>query len=155
MRAVIDELTLFCGCYDLGSVATPEHATPTSVVLRAVDKRAANVGTAQEVAIKAMMNEEQALREIMLRGDLNGEFVVQVNCSSADEDLKDKWSADLHKLGKWSNYRFGIVMVREGRSHSMRCNSVLTLTPPTPPPPSPPPSGTSRWSSSRSASTSS
>ena len=95
-------------------MATPEHATPTSVVLRAVDKRAANVGTAQEVAIKAMMNEEQALREIMLRGDLNGEFVVQVNCSSADEDLKDKWSADLHKLGKWSNYRFGIVMVREG-----------------------------------------
>ena len=48
----------------------------------------------------------------MLRGDLDGEFVVQVNCSSADEDLKDKWSADLHKLGKWSNYRFGIVMVQ-------------------------------------------
>ena len=59
---MIDELTLFCGCYDLGSVATPEHATPTSVVLRAVDKRAANVGTAQEVAIKAMMNEEQFIR---------------------------------------------------------------------------------------------
>ena len=118
---MIDELTLFCGCYDLGSVATPEHATPTSVVLRALDKHAANVGTAQEVAIKAMMNEEQFIRELMLRGDLNGEFVVPVNCSSADEDLKDKWSADLHKLGKWSNYRFGIVMVREGRSHSMRC----------------------------------
>ena len=149
---MIDELTLFCGSYDLGSVATPEHATPTSVVLRAVDKRAANVGTAQEVAIKAMMNEEQFIRgvrthffsllipsplllprdhpsltnpylELMLRGDLNGEFVVQVNCSSADEDLKDKWSADLHKLGKWSNYRFGIVMVRAGRAQSMRYNS--------------------------------
>ena len=60
--------------------------------------------------------------ELMLRGNLDGEFVVQVNCSSPDEDLKDKWSAALHKLGKWSNYRFGIVMVREGRSHSMRCN---------------------------------
>ena len=59
---MIDELTLFCGCFDLGSVATPEHATPTSVVLRAVDKHAANVGTAQEVAIKAMMNEEQFIR---------------------------------------------------------------------------------------------
>ena len=73
----------------------------------------------------------------MLRGDLDGEFVVQVNCSSADEDLKDKWSADLHKLGKWSNYRFGIVMVREGRSHSMRCNSVLILTPAADPTPQP------------------
>ena len=69
VRAVIDELTLFCGCYDLGSVATPEHATPTSVVLRAVDKRAANVGTAQEVAIKAMMNEEQFIRGAHARSD--------------------------------------------------------------------------------------
>ena len=66
---MIDELTLFCGCYDLGSVATPEHATPTSVVLRAVDKRAANVGTAQEVAIKAMMNEEQFIRGAHARSD--------------------------------------------------------------------------------------
>ena len=90
---MIDELTLFCGCYDLGSVATPEHATPTSVVLRAVDKRAANVGTAQEVAIKAMMNEEQFIRELMLRGDLDGEFVVPVNCSSNDfGTIQKKWS---------------------------------------------------------------
>ena len=34
--------------------------------------------------------------------------------TSDDGTLKDIWEAELKKLGKWQNYRFGIVMVRFG-----------------------------------------
>ena len=57
-----------------------------------------------------MFNEEQFRRELAHRKGLAGEFVVEVRCSSDDEGLKEHWAADLPKLGKWSNYRFGIVM---------------------------------------------
>ena len=51
VRAEIEEFKFFCGCYELLSVDTPEHATPTSVVLRAIDKRAAKAGLTAEVVI--------------------------------------------------------------------------------------------------------
>ena len=36
--------------------------------------------------------------------------VVQILHASTDEALAEPWQADLAKLGKWSSYRFGIVM---------------------------------------------
>ena len=58
-----------------------------------------------------MFYEEQFRNELAHRDGLDGQFVVEVRCSSDDEALRAKWAADLPKLGKkWSKYRFGIVM---------------------------------------------
>ena len=62
-------------------------------MLRAIDTLAAERGTTREVVIKAMMNKDQFIREILQRGDLDGEFVVPVNCSSNDfGPIQKKWS---------------------------------------------------------------
>ena len=67
IRNAIDDFTLFCGRFDILSTSTPEHATPTSVVLRAVDRDAAKHGMSPDVAIKLMMHEAQFMREIEQR----------------------------------------------------------------------------------------
>ena len=38
VRAAIEDSTLFCGRFEVGSVDTPDHATFTSVILRSLDK---------------------------------------------------------------------------------------------------------------------
>ena len=58
-----------------------------------------------------MMHKVQFDNEIEKRKLTNPKHVVEVICTSEDNGLEQKWRADLHKLGKWQKYKFGIVMV--------------------------------------------
>ena len=59
-----------------------------------------------------MMNEGDFLNEIKQRKLTDPKHVIEVICTSADDTLKDIWVSELPKLGKWKEYKFGIVMVR-------------------------------------------
>ena len=61
-----------------------------------------------------MMNKGDFLNEIKQRKHTDPKHVVEVICTSADDTLKDIWVSELRKLGKWSEYKFGIVMVGSG-----------------------------------------
>ena len=58
----------------------------------------------------------------------NRRFVVEVIMTSDDGTLKDIWEAELKKLGKWQNYRFGIVMVRFGLNFTTQQPSIAPNT---------------------------
>ena len=58
-----------------------------------------------------MMHKVQFDNEIEKRKLTNPKHVVEVICTSADDTLKDIWVGELRKLGKWSEYKYGIVMV--------------------------------------------
>ena len=87
IRDAIDKFTLFCNRFEIISVSNPEHATATSVVLRATDKRPADAGTASDVVLKLMMYEDQFDNEIMQRKLTKPKYVVEVICTSADGTL--------------------------------------------------------------------
>ena len=110
IRDAIDEFTHFCDRFKFVSPDAAEHATPTSVVIRATDKDADEDTGSPEVAIKLMMNEDQFIREREEREGLDPEFVVEVICHSGDNTLKGKWEGQRKKLGKWKGYGFGIIM---------------------------------------------
>ena len=59
-----------------------------------------------------MMHEAQFNNEIRQRQNTDPRHVLEVICTSADGTLEDIWLAELEKLGKWKEYRFGIIMVR-------------------------------------------
>ena len=60
LRAAIDKYRLFCDKFEIISLDTPEHATATSVVIRAIDKRAGeDDGAIVEVVLKLMKHENQ------------------------------------------------------------------------------------------------
>ena len=63
-----------------------------------------------EVVLKLMKHQDHFDNEQKQRENLDPKYVVQVIHASTDEALRDLWQADLAKLGKWSSYRFGIVM---------------------------------------------
>ena len=87
------------------------HATATSVVIRAIDKRAGeDNGAIAEVVFKLMKYKKHFDNEQKQREKLNPKYVVPVIHASTDEVLQELWQADLAKLGKWSSYHFGIVM---------------------------------------------
>ena len=115
IRNTIREFTLFCNRFDIRSdLLTPEHATDTSVVFLAKD----NHHHAAAVAIKLMKDEDHFKKEISaLRKTLDPKFIIDVIISS--EDLKEKWTNDLHKLKKWKDFRFGIVMPAAQRDLSI------------------------------------
>ena len=74
-----------------------------------------------------MMHKVQFDNEIEQRKLTNPKHVVEVICTSADDTLKDIWVGELRKLGKWSEYKYGIVMV------SLFSGSTTKLTPFAPP----------------------
>ena len=60
LRELIDNYRFFCGQFEMSALDTPEHATATSVVIRAIDKRAGeDDGTIAEVVLKLMKHENQ------------------------------------------------------------------------------------------------
>ena len=110
IRNAIKEFTHFCDRFQIISVNAPEHATPTSVVLRATDRSADDAASSPEVAIKLMMNEDQFIREREEREGLDPKFVVEVICHSGDNTLKGKWKRQRSKLRKYKDYGYGIIM---------------------------------------------
>ena len=129
IREVIDQYVLFCGRFDIASLSAPEHATATSVVLKAIDTLVPEEGAAgdgveetkgdaddaigkpsRDVVIKLMKEKEVSEREIEQREGTDPKHVVPIVCSSEDADMKDMWAQELKKLGRWQGYTFGIVM---------------------------------------------
>ena len=79
IRAAIKRFTLFCGRFEIPSNATPDHATATSVVVRATDKATdANSASPDDVVLKLMKHEDQFRREIEQRKGLDPAYVVEV-----------------------------------------------------------------------------
>ena len=72
IRGVIDQFVLFCGRFDIASLTAPEHATATSVVLKAIDTFApeegdegddgASLALSRDVVIKLMKKRETSDR---------------------------------------------------------------------------------------------
>ena len=57
---------------------------------------------------------------------LDPRFIIHVVCSSKDTG---RWAKELHKLGKWKKYTFGIVMVGQGfKTHHVNLNTTSTIT---------------------------
>ena len=95
IRQVIDHYVLFCGRFDIVSLSAPEHATATSVVLKAIDTFAPEEGAegdgveetkgaddetsptlARDVVIKLMKEKEVSDREISQREGTDPKHVV-------------------------------------------------------------------------------
>ena len=114
IRSVIDQFVLFCGRFDIASLTAPEHATATSVVLKAIDTFApeegdegddgASLALSRDVVIKLMKKRETSDRERDQREGTNPKHVVTIVCSSEDPEMKEMWARELKKLGRWQNY---------------------------------------------------
>ena len=70
-----------------------------------------SLSSVSDVALKLMKHKEMFDNEIGQRKGLNAKYVMEVICSSTSEELEGKWTKELKKLGKWSEYEYGIVMV--------------------------------------------
>ena len=145
-RQAISDFVLFCGRFDVASLSAPEHATATSVVLRATDTFAPEEGSegdgveevkaadgektnelSRDVVIKLMKEEEVFERELAQRKGTDSAYVIQIVCHSQDDDMKQKWSEELKKLGRWRSYTFGIVMPCAQRNLMVRALSSLII----------------------------
>ena len=124
----------------------PEHATETSVVVRATDKFPGTDENGhrhpRDVVLKLMKNEKQFNNEQKQREYLDPKYLLKVIYTSTDHDLKDKWTQELPPI--YRDYKFGIVMVREGSftRHAMQHSPDTPHPAPPPLPASPLPSGT-------------
>ena len=111
LRAAIREKTHFCGRFAIPPVVTPEHATDTSIVIRATDTAHDDdaMTATRDVALKLMKYKRQFERELEQRKGLDPRYVTEVICTS--EDL-DKWVPELRKLpnARWRGFKYGIVM---------------------------------------------
>ena len=114
IRGVIDQFVLFCGRFDIASLTAPEHATATSVVLKAIDTFAPEEGDegddgtslalSRDVMIKLIAKKETSDREREQREGTNPKYVVPIVCSSEDPEMKEMWARELKKLGRWQDY---------------------------------------------------
>jgi len=109
--------TLFCGRFEVPSFrpespAKPEHATATSVVLRARDKFPGvdedGRRHPRDVVLKLMKHKAQFDNETGQRQGLHVAFVIKVIYTSTDEGLASKWIKELPP--EYADYPFGIVM---------------------------------------------
>lgn len=96
--------------FELISPKNPEHATRTSVVIRATDTFEHDEAR-RNVVIKLMRNKSQYDREIRIREVLEDRFVVDILHCSTDEHFKDKWNDSIKwNLPKYAKYKYGLVM---------------------------------------------
>ena len=72
-----------------------------------------SLSSVSDVALKLMKHKDMFDNEIGQRKGLNAKYVMEVICSSTSEELEGKWTKELKKLGKWSEYEYGIVIVRK------------------------------------------
>ncbi len=120
VRSAMNDILYFCGQYKLVKTK-PVHRSSTCVVLLASDmNNIADVDEAdlesdtverfsQEVVIKLMKCNEQFLREMVQRSDLDARFVVPILFHSDSPRAIDRWTADITSAG-FAEYTHGFVM---------------------------------------------
>ena len=96
--------------FELISPKNPEHATKTSVVIRATDTFEHDEAK-RNVVFKLMRNKSQFDREINVREVLEDKYVVDVLHTSTDEHFKKLWKDSITwNLPKYTKYKYGLVM---------------------------------------------
>ena len=107
---------VFCGQFDVPSFrkenpTMPEHATETSVVVRATDKfpkTDADGHKCRDVVLKLMKHKKQFDNEQDQRKELDPRYLLRVIYTSTDDGLEAKWMKELPP--EYREYKFGIVM---------------------------------------------
>lgn len=126
-------------------MSTPEHATATSVVLRAIDTFAPEKGSepsdadetkegsaklTRDVVIKLMTDSEVFIRELQQRKGTDSKYVVPVTCLSelpkADPGEAELWSEEWsEELKKLVNVKWSAQLEKLGRWKTYRFGIVM------------------------------